>query len=66
MADEESGTVPAVGSKVDVDPELDEEPGMDLEPMDSEREDEPDADPNASAIDDKQSPAAGQQSGGAG
>ena len=66
MADEESGTVLAVGSEVDVDPELDEEPGVDLEPVDSEREDEPDADLNASAIDDKQSPAARQRSVGAG
>ena len=59
MADEENGTVLAVGSEVDVDPELDEEPRMDLEPVDSKREDEPVADPDASAIDDKQRPAAG-------
>ena len=53
MADEECWTALAVGGEVDVDPELDEEPGVDLEPVDSEREDEPDADPDASAVDDK-------------
>ena len=66
MADEEIGTVLTVGSDADIDPELDEEPGMDLEPVDSEREDEPVADPDASTIDEKQRPAAGRRSDGAG
>ena len=66
VADEERKTALVVGGEVDVDPELDEEPDVDLEPADSEREDEPDADPDASAINDKQSSAAGQRSDGAG
>ena len=66
MAGEERGTVLAVGSEVDVNPELDEEPGVDLEPVDSEHEDAPVADPDASAIDDKQHPAAGRRSDVAG
>ena len=65
-ADEEIGVVLAVGSDADVDPELDEEPDIDLEPVDSEREDEPVADPDASAIDDKERPAARRRSDGAG
>ena len=66
MADEEHGTALMVRGEVDVDPELDEEPSVDLELVDSKREDEPDADPDASAIDDKQSSAARQRSDGAG
>ena len=40
-------------------PELDEEPDTDLEPVDREREDEPKADPDASATGDRQGFAAG-------
>ena len=64
--DEEICAALVVGSDADVDPELDEEPDVDLEPVDSKRDDEPVADPDASAIDEKQRPAAGQQSDGAG
>ena len=62
MVDEERRIASVAKDEVDVDPELDEEPDVDLEPVDSEREDEPKADPDASAIDDKQSSAAGQRS----
>ena len=43
------------------DPELDEEPDMDLEPADSEREEEPKANPDASATSDRQGFAAEQR-----
>ena len=66
MADEERRTAFTAKGGVDVDLELDEEPHVDLEPVDSEREDEPKADPDASAIDDRQSSAAGQRSDEAG
>ena len=48
---EEIGAVLAVGSDADVDPKLDEEPDVDLEPVDSERDDEPVADLDDSVID---------------
>ena len=51
--DEEIGAVLAVGSDVDVEPELDEEPAADLDPVDSERDDEPVADLDAGVIDEK-------------
>ena len=66
MADEERKTTLVIEGEVDVDPELDEEPDVDLEPVDSKQEDEPNADPDASTIDDKQSSAAGQRSDEAG
>ena len=49
--DEEIGAVLAVGRDADVDPELDEDPDVDLDPVDSEHDDEPVADPDASMID---------------
>ena len=48
------------------DPELDEESDVDLEPVDSEREDEPKADPDASATGDRRGFAAGQRNDEAG
>ena len=65
VADKERETALAVGGEVDVDPEPDEEPSVDLEPANSEREDEPVAEPDASMIDDKQRPATGRRSDGA-
>ena len=47
-------------------PELDEEPDVDLEPIDPEREDEPKADPGASVTGDRLGFAAGQRDDGAG
>ena len=66
VAGEERGTVLVVGGEVDVNPLLDEEPSVGFEPVDSEREDEPVTDPHTSVIDDKQCPAAGRRSDGAG
>ena len=48
------------------DPVLDEEPNVDLEPVDPEREDEPKVDPDASATGERQGFAAGQRGDGAG
>ena len=58
----------AFAAEVDdvVDPVLDEEPDVDLEPVDPEREDEPKPDPDASASGDRQGFAAGQQGDEAG
>ena len=66
MADEERRTAFAAEGEVEVDPELHEEPDVDLEPVDSEQEDVLEADPDASAIDDKQNSAAGRRSNEAG
>ena len=52
-ADKEFGAVLAVGNDADVDPELDEEHDVDLEPVDSERDDEPVADLDASMVDER-------------
>lgn len=41
VTDEEISAVLAVGSNADVDPELDEEPDIDLEPVDSELQEHP-------------------------
>ena len=65
-ADEEIGTVLVVGSDADIDPKLDEEPGVDLEPVDSKREDEPVTDLDASVIDEKRHFAAWRRSDVAG
>ena len=59
MADEERGIASAAEDGVDADSKLDEEPDMDLEPVDSEQEDEPKADPDASVTGDRQGFAAG-------
>ena len=52
--DAEVGAVLAVGSDADIDPELDEELDVDLEPVDSKRDDQPVVDLDASVIDEKQ------------
>ena len=65
-ADEEIGVVLAVGSDADVDPELDEEPDVDFEPVDSERDVEPVADLDASVIDERHHLAAWRRRGVAG
>ena len=61
VVDEERRVASATEIDDVVDPELDEEPDVDLEPADSEREDEPKADPDASATGDRQGFAAGQR-----
>ena len=66
MVNEERRIASAAEDKVDVDSELEEEPDADLELVDSKREDEPTANPDASTIDDKQGFAAGQRSDEAG
>ena len=66
MVDKEIGAVLAVGSDADIDPELDEEPDVELEPVDSERDDEPVADLDASVVDERQHLAAWRRRGVAG
>ena len=66
VVDEERRVASATEVDNVADPELDEEPNVDLEPADSEREDEPKADPDASATGDRQGFAAGQRGDGAG
>ena len=66
VAGEEFGTVLAVGSDADVDPELDKEPDVDLEPVNSKRDDEPVADPDASVVDERWHLAAWRRRGMAG
>ena len=53
LADKEFGAVLAVGGDADVDPVLDEEPDVDLESVESEHDDEPVADPDASVVDER-------------
>ena len=52
--DEEFGAVLAVGSDADVDLELDKEPAVDLEPVDSKRDDELVTDLDASVVNKRQ------------
>ena len=61
VADEEREIASAVADGVDVDSELDEELDVDLEPIDSEREDELKAHPDASVTGDRQDFTAGQR-----
>ena len=64
--DEECRIVSTAEDEVDVDSESDEEPDVDLEPVDSKREDEPKVDPDASATGDRQDLTAGQRNDEAG
>ena len=66
VVDEERRVAPATEVDDVADPELDEEPDVDLEPVDSKGEDEPKADPDASTTGDRQGFAAGQRGDGAG
>ena len=53
MADEEREVASAAEDGVDADSESDEKLDVDLEPVDSEREDKPKADPDVSATGDR-------------